>query len=222
MAPSPAGSMRDLITRVTAAAEAKARATAAALSTEQYPTATEPDGRWETVKAGHWMSGLWPGVLWQVSRHAAVHIATAKRRVCSVRVCSVCSSLIFMFTFPAARRLSSSAAAVNGSLPMQRSHGKMGSPASSAILGRNTTWVSSRLFLWQLRVIKPVCFNCTPRAIHMLSVAHSCSAMTQHDLGASVVCAQCALPVSMWCVFIYLPSIAHSSSASRLITHNRS
>jgi hypothetical protein len=36
------------------------------LSPDQYPVATKSDGSWETVAAGHWMSGLFPGVMWQL------------------------------------------------------------------------------------------------------------------------------------------------------------
>jgi hypothetical protein len=60
--------MAALIARAAAAAEAKAEATAAALRPDQYPMATLPggDGGWETVRPGHWMSGLFPGVMWQL------------------------------------------------------------------------------------------------------------------------------------------------------------
>jgi hypothetical protein len=36
------------------------------LSTDRYPIATQADGTWEAVAAGHWMSGLFPGVMWQL------------------------------------------------------------------------------------------------------------------------------------------------------------
>ncbi|GBF93075.1 glucuronyl hydrolase [Raphidocelis subcapitata] len=58
--------MADLMRRVRAAAEAKALATAGRLTPQQYPMATLPDGGWETVAAGHWMSGFYPGILWQL------------------------------------------------------------------------------------------------------------------------------------------------------------
>lgn len=37
-----------------------------ALSPQQYPIATSNNGSWETAIAGHWMSGMFPGVLWQL------------------------------------------------------------------------------------------------------------------------------------------------------------
>jgi hypothetical protein len=58
--------MPGLIRRAAAAAEAKAEATVAALRTDQYPMATLPSGQWETVRPGHWMSGLFVGVMWQL------------------------------------------------------------------------------------------------------------------------------------------------------------
>jgi hypothetical protein len=59
--------MADLIQRVTAVAEQKARATVEALRPHQYPVATNhTSGAWEIVKAGHWMAGLFPGVMWQL------------------------------------------------------------------------------------------------------------------------------------------------------------
>jgi hypothetical protein len=58
--------MRSVITRMTAAAEAKADAAVKALTHDVYPTASLPNGTWETVRAGHWMSGFFSGVLWQL------------------------------------------------------------------------------------------------------------------------------------------------------------
>ncbi|KAF8073183.1 hypothetical protein HT031_000844 [Scenedesmus sp. PABB004] len=65
--PAPADPMQALLERVTAAAGAKVAAALAALPPDRYPTATQhgsPD--WETVSPGHWMSGFFPGVLWQL------------------------------------------------------------------------------------------------------------------------------------------------------------
>ncbi|WIA29685.1 hypothetical protein OEZ86_012168 [Tetradesmus obliquus] len=58
--------MSSLIKRVTDVAENKALAATQVLSTDRYPIATQSDGTWETVAAGHWMSGLFPGVMWQL------------------------------------------------------------------------------------------------------------------------------------------------------------
>lgn len=58
--------MQDVIARVTAVAETKYLATAGKLQPGQYPIATESDGSWQTVSAGHWMSGFISGVCWQL------------------------------------------------------------------------------------------------------------------------------------------------------------
>ncbi|KAF6260329.1 Six-hairpin glycosidase-like protein [Scenedesmus sp. NREL 46B-D3] len=58
--------MSSLVKRVTEVAEEKALAATQELSPDRYPVATQSDGTWETVAAGHWMSGLFPGVMWQL------------------------------------------------------------------------------------------------------------------------------------------------------------
>lgn len=58
--------MNDLITRVTAVAGNKFFTTTQQLQAGQYPVATKSDGSWETVSAGHWMSGFISGVCWQL------------------------------------------------------------------------------------------------------------------------------------------------------------
>lgn len=63
----PGLSMSALISRVTAVAEAQAAATLSKVNSSVYPVATAIDnGEWVTVPAGHWTSGFWPGVLWQL------------------------------------------------------------------------------------------------------------------------------------------------------------
>lgn len=59
-------SMPELIARVTAVAEQKFTKATHRLRPDQYPIATLPDGSWETVAAGHWMSGFFSGVCWQL------------------------------------------------------------------------------------------------------------------------------------------------------------
>ncbi|KAF8068165.1 unsaturated glucuronyl hydrolase [Scenedesmus sp. PABB004] len=67
LAPGASLRMDALISRVTAVAEQQALATLAALPPTQFPVATSAaTGAWVTVTPGHWTSGFWPGVLWQL------------------------------------------------------------------------------------------------------------------------------------------------------------
>lgn len=58
--------MAALIDRAVASAEVKAAAAARGLTTQQFPAATTPGGAWELRAAGHWMSGFFSGVMWQL------------------------------------------------------------------------------------------------------------------------------------------------------------
>eukprot|EP00878_Enallax_costatus_P025843 GHUV01027680.1.p1 GENE.GHUV01027680.1~~GHUV01027680.1.p1 ORF type:complete len:183 (+),score=14.05 GHUV01027680.1:1778-2326(+) len=59
--------MDNIIARVTAIAEQQAAAAIQTVNSDRYPVATDPHtGSWVTVQPGHWTSGFFPGVLWQL------------------------------------------------------------------------------------------------------------------------------------------------------------
>lgn len=60
-------SMDSLISRVVEVAEQKISVSIQNLAANQYPTATLPEsGQWMFNRAGHWTSGFFAGVLWQL------------------------------------------------------------------------------------------------------------------------------------------------------------